>query len=50
VSVAFYDADHVYAYAWDHRLYPFRVEGGPDDHGVVALPHRFSVERLGTGA
>jgi lipopolysaccharide transport system ATP-binding protein len=46
-SVAFYDADHVYAYAWDHRLYPFRVEGGPGAHGVVALPHRFEVERLG---
>jgi homopolymeric O-antigen transport system ATP-binding protein len=23
VSVSFYDKDHVYAYAWDHRLYPF---------------------------
>src|SRR4029079_14798272 len=24
-SVAFYDKDHVYAYAWHHRLYPFRI-------------------------
>lgn len=45
VSVAFYDADHVYAYAWDHRLYPFRITAGPPDHGVVALRHRFVVER-----
>ena len=24
-SVSFYDRDHVYAYAWHHRLYPFSV-------------------------
>jgi hypothetical protein len=44
-SVAFYDKDHVYAYAWDHRLYPFRVVSDRPDHGVVRLRHRFSVER-----
>lgn len=43
-SVAFYDRDHVYAYAWDHRLYPFRVTADPVEPGVVRLPHRFSVE------
>jgi hypothetical protein len=43
-SVAFYDKDHVYAYAWDHRLYPFRVVSDRPDHGLVALRHRFRVE------
>lgn len=43
-SVAFYDKDHVYAYAWDHRLYPFRIVSDRPDHGLVALRHRFSVE------
>jgi ABC-type polysaccharide/polyol phosphate transport system ATPase subunit len=42
-SVAFYDKDHVYAYAWDHRLYPFRVEADRPDHGLVFLHHRFTV-------
>lgn len=45
-SVAFYDKEHVYAYAWDHRLYPFRVTSERPDHGIVALRHRFSVESL----
>jgi ABC-type polysaccharide/polyol phosphate transport system ATPase subunit len=45
-SVAFYDKDHVYAYAWDHRLYPFRVVADRPDHGLVLLRHRFSVARL----
>lgn len=45
-SVAFYDKDHVYAYAWDHRLYPFRVVSGRPDHGLVFLRHRFSVSRV----
>ena len=45
-SVAFYDKDHVYAYAWHHRLYPFRVVSDRPDHGVVLLRHRFSVEKL----
>ena len=44
-SVAFYDKDHVYAYAWDHRLYPFRVVADRPDHGLVHLRHRFSVAR-----
>jgi ABC-type polysaccharide/polyol phosphate transport system ATPase subunit len=48
-SVAFYDKDHVYAYAWDHRRYPFRVVSDRPDHGLVALPHRFRVERLEPG-
>jgi ABC-type polysaccharide/polyol phosphate transport system ATPase subunit len=48
-SVAFYDKDHVYAYAWDHRLYPFRVVSDRPDHGLVALRHRFRVERLESG-
>lgn len=48
-SVAFYDKDHVYAYAWDHRLYPFRIVSDGPDHGLVALRHLFSVERLGPG-
>ena len=46
LSVAFYDKEHVYAYAWDHRLYPFRILADRPDHGLVRLPHRFSVERL----
>jgi hypothetical protein len=44
--VAFYDKDHVYAYAWDHRLYPFRVVADRPDHGLVLLRHRFSVARV----
>lgn len=46
LSVAFYDKEHIYAYAWDHRLYPFRVIADRPDHGLVKLEHRFSVERL----
>lgn len=45
-SVAFYDKDHVYAYAWDHRLYPFRIVSDRPDHGLVALRHRFRVDRV----
>jgi ABC-type polysaccharide/polyol phosphate transport system ATPase subunit len=45
-SVAFYDRDHVYAYAWDHRLYPFRMVSDRPDHGLVALRHRFHVDRV----
>lgn len=45
-SVAFYDKDHVYAYAWDHRLYPFRIVSDPPQHGLVALRHRFRVDRV----
>jgi ABC-type polysaccharide/polyol phosphate transport system ATPase subunit len=48
-SVAFYDKDHVYAYAWDHRRYPFRIVSNRPDHGLVALRHRFRVERLEPG-
>jgi ABC-type polysaccharide/polyol phosphate transport system ATPase subunit len=44
-SVAFYDKDHVYAYAWDHRLYPFRIASDRPDHGLVFLRHRFTVAR-----
>ena len=47
VSVSFYDKDHVYAYAWDHRLYPFRMIADRPDHGVVHLRHRFRIEPLG---
>jgi lipopolysaccharide transport system ATP-binding protein len=47
VSVSFYDKDHVYAYAWDHRLYPFRVLMDPPQHGLVSLRHRFHVSRIG---
>ena len=47
VSVSFYDKDHVYAYAWDHRLYPFRVVMDPPEHGLVSLRHRFHVSRIG---
>jgi ABC-type polysaccharide/polyol phosphate transport system ATPase subunit len=47
VSVSFYDKDHVYAYAWDHRLYPFRVVMDPPQHGLVSLRHRFHVSRIG---
>jgi ABC-type polysaccharide/polyol phosphate transport system ATPase subunit len=42
-SVSFYDRDHVYAYAWHHRLYPFAVRSRRPDHGLVRLPHRFAV-------
>lgn len=45
-SVAFYDKQHVYAYAWHHRLYPFAVLSERKDHGLVWLPHRFDVRRL----
>ncbi len=45
-SVAFYDRDHVYAYAWHHRLYPFKVLSARADHGVVELRHRFEVRPL----
>ncbi len=43
VSVAFYDREHVYAYAWDHRLYPFRVGAGAVEPGLVRLRHRFTL-------
>jgi lipopolysaccharide transport system ATP-binding protein len=46
-SVSFYDKDHVYAYAWDHRLYPFRVVADRPEPGVVSLRPRFRVERMG---
>jgi hypothetical protein len=45
-SVAFYDKDHVYAYAWHHRLYPFTVRTERKDHGLVLLRHRFDVRRV----
>ena len=45
-SVSFYDKDHVYAYAWHHRLYPFVVRSDRPDHGLVWLRHRFAVRRL----
>jgi ABC-type polysaccharide/polyol phosphate transport system ATPase subunit len=48
-SVAFYDKDHVYAYAWHHRLYPFSVESDRKDHGLVWLRHRFDVRKQGAG-
>jgi hypothetical protein len=48
-SVAFYDKDHVYAYTWHHRQYPFRIVSDRPDHGLVALRHRFRVERLEPG-
>jgi hypothetical protein len=48
LSLAFYDRDHVYAYAWHHRLYPIEITGEPE-HGIVRLAHRFSVERLAAG-
>jgi ABC-type polysaccharide/polyol phosphate transport system ATPase subunit len=44
-SVSFYDKDHVYAYAWHHRLYPFKVLTARKDHGLVRLRHRFDVRR-----
>jgi ABC-type polysaccharide/polyol phosphate transport system ATPase subunit len=45
-SVSFYDRDHVYAYAWHHRLYPFTVRTDWKDHGLVRLRHRFDVRRV----
>jgi ABC-type polysaccharide/polyol phosphate transport system ATPase subunit len=48
-SVAFYDKDHVYAYAWQHRLYPFTVRSEKKDHGLVRLRHRFDVRRVERG-
>jgi ABC-type polysaccharide/polyol phosphate transport system ATPase subunit len=42
-SVSFYDKDHVYAYAWHHRLHPFVVSSERKDHGIVMLRHRFTV-------
>ena len=46
-SVSFYDKDHVYAYAWHHRLYPFSMRTERKDHGLVWLRHRFEVRRVG---
>jgi homopolymeric O-antigen transport system ATP-binding protein len=48
-SVSFYDRDHVYAYAWHHRLYPFSVRSERPDHGLVWLRHRFAVRRVEEG-
>jgi hypothetical protein len=48
-SVSFYDRDHVYAYAWHHRLYPFTVRSNRPDHGLVRLRHRFAVRRADAG-
>jgi lipopolysaccharide transport system ATP-binding protein len=48
-SVSFYDRDHVYAYAWHHRLYPFTVRSDRPDHGLVWLRHRFSVRSVDEG-
>jgi energy-coupling factor transporter ATP-binding protein EcfA2 len=45
-SVAFYDQQHVYAYAWHHRLYPFTVVADRPDHGLVWLRHRFDVRKV----
>jgi hypothetical protein len=49
-SVAFYDRDHVYAYAWHHRLYPFAVRSDRPDHGLVWVRHTFEVRPLDPGA
>lgn len=48
-SVGFYDRDHVYAYAWHHRLYPFVVRSDRPDHGLVWLRHRFELRKLDPG-
>jgi lipopolysaccharide transport system ATP-binding protein len=48
-SVSFYDRDHVYAYAWHHRLYPFSVRSNRPDHGLVLLRHRFDVRAVDRG-
>ena len=45
-SVSFYDRDHVYAYAWHHRLYPFTVLSDQQDHGLVLLRHRFELRPI----
>jgi lipopolysaccharide transport system ATP-binding protein len=45
VSVAFYDREHVYAYAWHHRLYRFTMTRDRPDHGLVWLRHRFDLRR-----
>jgi homopolymeric O-antigen transport system ATP-binding protein len=45
-SVSFYDRDHVYAYAWHHRRYPFAVRSDRPDHGLVWLRHRFAVRSV----
>jgi ABC-type polysaccharide/polyol phosphate transport system ATPase subunit len=47
VSVSFYDKQHVYAYAWHHRLHTFVVTTDRKDHGLVLLRHRFDVRRIG---
>jgi ABC-type polysaccharide/polyol phosphate transport system ATPase subunit len=48
-SVSFYDRDHVYAYAWHHRLYPFSVRSDRPDHGLVLLRHHFDVRPIDRG-
>jgi hypothetical protein len=48
-SVSFYDREHVYAYAWHHRLYPFIVQSDRPDHGLVLLQHRFDVRPIAVG-
>jgi hypothetical protein len=45
-SVSFYDRDHVYAYVWHHRMYPFTVRSEYRDHGLVLLRHRFDVRQV----
>ena len=45
-SVSLYDRDHVYAYAWHHRLYPFTVLSDQQDHGLVLLHHRFELRPI----
>jgi hypothetical protein len=45
-SVSLYDRDHVYAYAWHHRLYPFTVLSDQQDHGLVLLRHRFELRPI----
>jgi ABC-type polysaccharide/polyol phosphate transport system ATPase subunit len=47
ISLAFYDKEHVYAYAWHHRLYKLQIVGDVDLHGVVRLPHTFRVTPRG---
>jgi lipopolysaccharide transport system ATP-binding protein len=48
-SVSFYDRDHVYAYAWHHRMYPFSIRSEQQDHGLVLLRHRFELRPVDSG-
>jgi hypothetical protein len=45
VSVAIFDAGHVYPLVWHNQLYDLEVVADVEDHGMVQLPHTWGVLR-----